>query len=235
MSNDNHDNVGDTTQAGEPKYATVEDITNVVSEMLNKALTNRNKQVEAKLEKAIVDIQTKFQEQLSALTQTSQTTDKTKTAEVDYESTPAYRGMQKQIAELQKQAEEAKLASLAVQKQNREVRLRQKVGEELIKVGVDPSRVKHAVTFLLDGEKRVKYADEESDDIVFNDNDTEIDLQTGLKSWAKTDDAKIYQPARGTTGSGDPPRGKKQPSSNPSNNRDALEGLISQAFAEGKL
>ncbi len=132
---------------------------------------------------------------------------------------PVVKGLQKQLAELAKTNEQATQRAAAERARSRDSQLRSKLAEELMKSGFkDANQARHAVHFLADGDKRVRWADEDSDAIVFRDNDgTEVDLATGLKGWAKTDDAKIYLPPQGASGSGDrgggrsPQGGKKKP------------------------
>ena len=104
------------------------------------------------------------------------------------------KGLQKQITDLQLSVKQAKEARQA----ERNLTVRQKVSEELAGLGFDSARIRQATGNLIDADKRVRW-DDESQSIVFKDSDGDIDLQTGLKSWAKTDDAKIYlpQPAGG--------------------------------------
>ncbi len=124
--------------------------------------------------------------------------------------TPEWRGMQKQLAELKAQTEAANARAAAEAAKARDVALRQRLAEELQKHGVDAKRVKHAIGYLVDAERAVKF-DGETDDIVFG-NDA-IDLASGVKSWVSSDEGKFYLPPSGASGSGDRPRqgGRNQP------------------------
>lgn len=216
---DENDKVGDTTEGGGPNYATLDEIVGVVSEMVNKAITSRNKQVESKVDKLFNDFSAKFEERLSKLP-----TDKPQSSgtEPRIEETPVYKGLQKQLSDLQHKLETAENEKRAERSKARDKDLRQKLGDELVKSGIDPTRVRHAVGLLVDADKRIRYVDEDSDEVVFKDSDDqEVDFRTGLKNWVKSDDAKIYMPARGATGSGDRRPAERKGASSQSNN--ALE------------
>jgi hypothetical protein len=62
------------------------------------------------------------------------------------------------------------------------------------------------MAILLDADKAVGY---EEDEIVFRTEEGATDLASGLKAWAKTEDAKFFLPAKGASGSGSKPEGTK--------------------------
>ena len=116
---------------------------------------------------------------------------------------PEFKGLQKQIAELKAENEKSRASQHAADARSRDIALRQKLGEELSKHGVDAARARHAVGYLVDANKQVRWSDD-GETAVFRDADNqEIDLSTGLKSWVKSDDGKLYLPPRGASGSGD--------------------------------
>lgn len=253
MANDKeHANAGDTAQGagngeGEPQYATLDEITDATSEMINKALTNRNKQVEAKVEKAIAELQKSFEEKLSALLDASKKApepaadDKPANGKAPanaapkVEENPVVKELQAKLATMQKQLETTEREKRAERDRARDKDLRQKLSDELVKSGVDPTRVRHAVGLLVDADKRVRYVDD-TDEIVFvkDEDGEEVDLRAGLKSWAKSEDAKIYMPARGTTGSGDR-ASSKQKNQNGANPVEELGNALLDAFTRGDL
>lgn len=233
MPNDNDANPGDNGQGGEPQYATLDQVTDAVSEMINKAITNRNKQVESKMDKMLSDLTAKFEERLKASAPTPSSS-----AEPKVEDAPAYKGLQKQLSDMQQKLEAAERAKRSETLRAKDKDLRQRLSDELVKAGVDPSRVRHAVGLLVDSDKRVRYVDDETDDVVFSDDDNqEVDFKTGLRSWLKSDDAKIYMSARGTTGSGDrrsPEKTSKNGTSATSNVEDVMMGLY-DAYRRGDM
>lgn len=130
---------------------------------------------------------------------------------VDVESLPAFKGLKKQLDDAAKKIQAAEEREAAAKARQRDVTLRQQLSEALGKHGVDPKRMAHALSYLIDGTKSVRYSADDAEDIVFRDGEgADVDLATGLKSWAQTDDAKIYLPPRGASGSGDRPGGRVQ-------------------------
>lgn len=227
-----HDNAneGDTSQGGEPKYATIEEVTEAVSELVNKAITNRNKAFEGKMTGMLSELTAKFEERMKAQAAPAPSSSG---PESKVEDTPVFKGLQKQLADMQQKLEATEREKRAERAKGRDKDLRQRLSDELTKAGVDPARVRHAVGFLVDSDKRVRYVDEDTDEVVFTDEDNqEVDFRTGLRNWMKSDDSKIYQSARGTTGTGDR-RPQEKTSRNGSSNvnqaqaaEDAMLGLL---------
>lgn len=130
--------------------------------------------------------------------------------QVDIESHPAFKGMQKQLADATKKIAEAETATQAERAKAKDAALRTTLQEKLIKSGIDPKRAHLALGVLVDAQKRVRYADDDS--IIFRGDDNEdVDLETGLKAWTQTEDAKTFTPPRGTGGSGTIPGNKTTP------------------------
>lgn len=207
---------GDQSQSGkgegdQPQSVTIEQ----VNEIVNKAISARNKQVEAKIEKSFSDFSSKLDEKFATLTP-SQPAGESSTKVTDIESHPFVKGLMKQMADQKTATEQLKTERDSEKARSREQALRSALGDALTKGGIDPSRVKHAVGILVDVEKRVRFSDDEGDDLVFKDTSGDVDLATGLKGWLKGDDAKIFLPPRGTQGAGDrgqgkPANGQQQP------------------------
>ncbi len=136
--------------------------------------------------------------------------------------------LQDQIATLTEQAEQARSERDSERAKVRDSTLRQKLGEALAAAGIDGLRARHAIGVLVDAEKRVRWLDD-GDAIVFRPGDREeVDLESGVKTWLKTEDAKLYLPPKGTQGSGDRPVGSAPTQTNTSGAPDrkaAAEGL----------
>jgi hypothetical protein len=106
----------------------------------------------------------------------------------------------KRIAALEKALDASRKDAEAARARHLDTTLRTKVAEELSRIGV--SSPKHALALLVDAEKRIAWGEDER--LVWRGDDgSESDLSVGLKSWAKTPDARIYLAPRGTVGSGD--------------------------------
>lgn len=205
------------TEQGEaaPKYVT--------EEQLNRAITSRLDGFGKKIEKTLSEsfattLGTKLDEFKASLgTPASGGGDGTPPKGGDVDS-PLVKGLQKQLDEQKASVLQMKAERDAEKARSRDQALRSKLSEDLTKGGLDPRYVKAAVGNLVDVEKRVRFAADEGDEIVFKDSSGEVDLATGLKDWVKSDDAKIYLPPRGTQGAGDrsggrtPQQGKAVPS-----------------------
>lgn len=256
MADKEHANAGDTANAGgEAQYATLDQITDATSEMINKALTSRNKQVEAKVEKAISELQKSFEEKLNALLEANKKTSTSETATQNsgtegagkaptkeatkeapkVEENPVVKELQAKLATVQKQLEATEREKRAERDRARDRDLRQKLSDELVKSGIDPTRVRHAVGLLVDADKRVRYVGD-TDEVTFvkDEDGDEVDLKAGVKAWLKTDDAKIYLPARGTTGSGDR-SSSKQKTQNGANPLEDLNNALLDALNRGDI
>lgn len=193
----------------------------VTTEQLNQAITNRFKPFEKKVEDLFAKsgdaILAKLSETIDQRFDALKTQPEKKTDPApQIEDHPSFKGLQKQLQDLQKAADTAKAEAEAEKAKTREAKLRQRLGDELAGHGIDPTRAKHAVGYLIDVEKRVRWSEDDADAIVFRDADgQDLDFGTGMKAWAKSEDAKIYMAPRGTQGSGD--RGVGNPrAANPS-------------------
>lgn len=188
-------------EASGPNYVTEDKF----NEMLNRAITARLSSVEKKLGAQVSEAVNSLFPKLEELVQTKFTqTAPPSQGEPKLEESPLVKGLQKQLAELQEQNKRSQAERDTERQRARDVALRQRLTEELGKHGIDSRYVRQAIGFLVDAEKRVRWADDDGESLVFRDADgSELDLSTGLRSWAKTDDAKIYMPPRGVAGSGD--------------------------------
>lgn len=129
---------------------------------------------------------------------------KNKGGDLDIENSPAFKGLQKQLEAANKKFQLAEETAKAEKTKQRDILLRQKIGEELDKLKFDPTARHLALSHLVDGAKLARYAGDDSEDIVFRDSDgTDVDLTTGLKGFAQTDDGKRFMPASGASGTGD--------------------------------
>jgi len=124
--------------------------------------------------------------------------------------TPEYKGLQKQIADLTKKANDAEVVATTEKQKARARDLRAQLSELLAAHGVkDPARNRAATTNLI-ADGRVDWSKEtgEENSLVFNEADGALDIKTGLAGWAKGDDGKIYVAPTTATGSGDRGGGK---------------------------
>lgn len=83
----------------------------------------------------------------------------------------------------------------------REAKMREAVTNALAAHGVTGGRAKHALGYLVDVSKSI-VMNEAGQPVMLDEFGDPVDIETGLKAWANTEDAKIYIPPRGTAGSG---------------------------------
>ncbi len=132
--------------------------------------------------------------------------------------------IQRQLEEMKQRAEAADQLAQQERSKNRDIERRRIVGESLQAIGVtDPVRQRHAIAYL-DSEKRVTYRDDESDELVWHDGASEMAFAVGLRSWARTDDAKHFMNPTNARGSGSNP-GKGGPSGAPLTEQQILARL----------
>lgn len=180
-----------------PKYVTAEE--------LNKAITARFTDHQKKLEKHLETFSGTLTGKLEELLKSVPAPKSTDTADPPKSASesPEFKGLMKQMEEIKRENLKIQQERDAERTKSKDATLRQQLSDALIKNGVDANRVKHAVGILVDSEKRVRF-EEDGESIVFKDDDnTDVDLTTGIKSWVKSDDGKFYLPPRGVNGSGD--------------------------------
>lgn len=172
----------------------------VTEEQLNRAITARFGELSKKLEKSFGETFTKaLDEKLSSFAPKGNEDESKPASPLEH---PEVKGVLKQMQELQSRLKASEEREAAAKAKARDTQLRQQVGEALASAGIkDSMRAKHALKFLVDGEKLVAW-DDESERLVFRDSDGFVDFNTGLKGWLKSEDAKMYLPPPDTSGAG---------------------------------
>lgn len=116
--------------------------------------------------------------------------------------------LRKEISELKSRAEASDQRAADAERKNRDIALRQNATDELSKVGIQGNNARLALSVLLQ-EGRIAYDKDvgvgEDDKLLFHAEEGWVELPSGLKSWAKTADAKIFLPAAGAAGAGTRP------------------------------
>jgi hypothetical protein len=127
------------------------------------------------------------------------------------QDSPEFKGMIRKQQELEQAVQRAEAARNTERAKSRDSAMRTRVAEALLKRGIDPSRVPHALGHLVDVKKLAKYAGDDDDAaIVIKDaGGDDVDFESGLDSWAKSEEFKIYLPPRGAAGSGDRGGGRR--------------------------
>ncbi len=213
----------ETPPTDAPKYVT--------EEQLDKALTPRLRALEQKVEKTLAQsfetFSSKLKSELASLLPPPKPEGKPDAKKESAAPDPELKKLQDQIGSLTKQAEDARAERDTERAKVRDATLRQRVGELLAAAGIEGVRARHAIGLLIDSERAVRWSDD-GDSIVFRAGDRgDVDLEAGLRTWLKSDDAKLYLPPKGTQGSGDRPAngGPSTRPSGPPERRDVADGL----------
>jgi hypothetical protein len=202
-----------------PKYVT--------EEQLNRAITARFADFQKKSEKGMTEAFGKFEsllvEKLSAAVPAPQS-DKPEDKS-DPTHAPAYKALQKQLDEVKASNAKIEAARAAERAKGRDMGLRQALTDKLTVAGFSGVGLKHAVGILIDANKAVRYEADDSDTILFKTDDGDMPFEDGLRSWAKSDEAKLFLPPRGAAGSGGNPGGGKLPAA-PTDPREAAKSAL---------
>lgn len=194
MSDSTNANGGDTSQGtGAPEALTLDHVNKLVNSAITGHLKRESEKQTAAFSKLIEEHVGKLAEQLKPA------------PKPDDKGAPSgesaeFNALKKQLEEQRKITQSLNERYEAEKKTARDTKLRSSVTEHLIATGIDPTRAKHALAYLVDGEKRVDF---DGDAIVFRDDvNGNLPLADGLKSWAKTPEAKLYLPPAGGGGTG---------------------------------
>lgn len=144
-----------------------------VSQLVNKAISNRFKSFESKFEEFATKLAPK--------------------EEVKEEKLSEVAMLKRQLESLVKERD-------AEKSKRRDVNLRNTVKEQLAAAGVSQQMIKPAMAMLIDSDKLVDYDDDEN--LVFKSEEGYQSLQDGIKSWIKVD-GSVFQAPKNVSGSGD--------------------------------
>lgn len=184
-----------------------ESMADTVQKKINGALTDHAKRATSAIEKLLEPVNAKLVE-LETKTATPTPPgagDKSGTAPT-LDDSPVVKGIKKQLEDTKKQLDTMAQEKAAERTKARNVTIRQATLEHLGKAGItDSTKQRHALA-LLQSEGRVRFESDDSDTIVFADAaDSFVELEDGLKKWAKGDDGKHFLPGTNTRGSGTRP------------------------------
>jgi hypothetical protein len=189
-----------------PSYATVDQVAQIV----NAAISSRNKNFEKK-----------FEELMGKLAPTEPDTKPGEKPSAELSK------LQKQLADLQAERESEK-------EKRRDLELRSSVKEKLSSLGIQPTHIKAAMAVLVDSERSIGY--NEDGELVFRTPTGDRDLESGLKAWAKSEEAKLFLPPRGVAGSGEKPAAQQlnRSQGNAPTNREQVGEMLLQALRGAK-
>jgi hypothetical protein len=116
-----------------------------------------------------------------------------------------------ELLNLKKQLEAIQKERDSEVSKRKDTELRTSVKETLLKAGVAPHMIKPALAMLVDSDKVVGYNDE--DQVVYRTQTGDLDLDSGLRSWIKSDEGKAFAAPKGALGSGERSFGKSNTNS----------------------
>lgn len=215
--NDNPDDTGDG--ADEPQYVT--------SEQLNRAISGHMKRLEGRLG---ASLKTSLAELMADRTpepepDTPEPDPDTSVAKPD----PQMVALKRQLSALGNKLKASEDAQKASESKRQQATLRSAVNTALGELGMSGQHLKGA-TAALYHEGRVAVGEDGA--ALFRDQDgTELPLADGLRDWAASDEAKLYQAPRSPRGSGDRGHSQAVPTDKPGSLDEAL-GVISKGLEE---
>lgn len=178
-------------------------IARVASQVVNAAWTARSKKLR---EEITADFKTGFDglsKQMADMATAPEGKGK-KGAAKEEPDDPKMNGMQRQLADLQKAIDDRDRKLAESETKSKQQTLRSTLNEELAKAGItDPTRQRIASTHLIS--QGFVFADDEGNPIFAENQDSHLDLATGVRAWSKGEEAKIFLPTSGARGSGDRP------------------------------
>ena len=200
--------------SGAPEALTAEVVAQIAAQVVNQAFTARSKTLKTELTSEFTKGFESMGKRLDELANSKADSRKKKGPDGAEESpevqSPEYRGLQRQMAEMKAQLEERDKQVAEAGARAKHAELRSRVAEELGKVGVtNPMMVKAATSILVTDDKRVQF-DEEGQLVYVESADSVLDIATGIRAWAKSDDAKNFIAPSGAMGSGGRPAQRAQ-------------------------
>jgi len=162
--------------------------------LINSIFTSRGKTLEEKLDKRHAEMMEALKG-LSVKAPEKEGKSKKDSDEMDPEVLKRIEKSEKQNAELMKKLADKEAKEKALTR-------KQAIHDVLTANGVPANKVKFAQVYL----ENSGLIDHESDEVQFVDENTNIDLKSGLKKWLKTDDGREFLPPKGIQGSGDQTR-----------------------------
>jgi hypothetical protein len=203
--------------SGTPEVSQGTDVPEYVSktefnEQLNRAITARTKQLEAKHTQSTEALMAKFDEMLSTRLEAFKPAAPASTPAADAPPSPTdspeFKAMAARLAKMDEQWKTESEKRKSLEAKERDTTMRSRITEYAAEHKVDAKRAKVLVGHLVDSEKRVSWS-EDGESLVYrtDDGDT-VDYKSGLLSFFKSEDGKLFIPPTGASGSGDRGGGK---------------------------
>lgn len=210
---------GETPAGGALTAESIQEmVENTVARLVNSAISARDKQADKKREQDKADFKKMLEESLAAKPAQAQAEEESGKGKggKGNEANVELSTMRKQMDDMRRMLEQEQSARQAAEQRERTVALRDTVTTSLQQFGIDGARARAAIA-VLTSEGRI-IDDRDNDRILFRDDTSgEVDLSVGMKSWIKSEDAKIFLPPTGAKGAATRP-GAVNPQSNGNSN-----------------
>lgn len=204
MSDSSHgDGSGNSQGESAPEALTKDGVIEIVNSAITGRLKAAQKQMADSVSSMLAEALAPVIEKVEALPAAPAKGDGSSGGDSQPDS-PELNSMRKQLADLQKQNDTWK-QQLAEERQAKRLgNLRTSTLEQLANAGFrDQQRATAAMKILL-SDGRVNFESDSSDSVVFRDSDgTSLPLADGLKSFAKSEEGKLFLPPANAGGSGD--------------------------------
>lgn len=201
----------------EHEVMTAQEQTDMVTGAISKSSKKLSEELTAGITKAVgtslAETLTTFESKIAGQIEekTKATTPPKPGDQQDIAKHPEFVGMKKQLDDALQTIKAGQEVTKQERMKARDLKLRDTLKTKLAGQKLDADALEDAVLLLVDGKKLVRYASDDSEDVVFTLKEGDVDLETGLKSWVQTDSAKRYMPPRGASGSGERTGGKPPP------------------------
>lgn len=228
MADENNGN-GNPPTAGEIPETMRESLEKLTADWTNSAISNRFSQFEKRQDKKLEEL---FSKKLDSFAEKLQKTAPTGKGKDKDDSDPQTNSLRSELEELKRALETEKLEKKATRAQLRMNELRKNTEQELIKHGADPARVEFALDHLIDAKRRIAIDpdDDDSRPVFRGDDGHELDLETGIKGWMKSEKGQHFAKSKAVAGTGARPPTQQRA---PTNTKEAEESYIAKSVQEG--
>jgi hypothetical protein len=182
----------------------------IVNRTVNGTVATLKKQIADANEASKADIAKLLEEKLTAFAPKPAADDDDKgKGKRDKGDSVELQSLRKEISELRTAADRERATAAEERSKSRTMTLRSAAIDQLARIGISGNNARLALNCLLQ-DQRIAFDTDvsagEVDEIVFrSDDEGWVKLDLGLKSWAKSSDAKVFLPAAGVTGAGSRP------------------------------
>jgi hypothetical protein len=197
---------GGGAPAGEMPAAWMEQIQETVGKLINGAISSRDKQADKKREQDKLDFKKMLEETVAGASKAGASEEPQGGGKNKDKENVELASLKKQLTEYATRADAFERQANDEKTRRRQQDLQKGVLDSLATFGIDGLRAKAAFAML---KERIRHQDEDADEIVMTGEDgVAMDLPIALRTWSKSEEAKIFLPPNGSKGSGSRPGGQ---------------------------